>query len=182
MAVINDHRPFTVNVIERCADTKMNQHLVSISSNGSAFHANPAELQVEAGDLVLWNLQGERTVPCAIVGDKGFFNSARLANESGYSHAFGFAGEYRWCDAYGSGVGGVVRVRDPGCKNERDYEHWRELLAQGTVVMIHDGKADPAEVEIVIGQRVFFSVVQAPGISITDGRLLDRSQAAKTKR
>jgi hypothetical protein len=33
------------------------------------------------------------------------------------------------------------------------------------------GKADPRQVEILTGQTVFFAVVEAPGITITDQRL-----------
>jgi len=48
-----------------------------------------------------------------------------------------------------------------------------QALTTGTVVMIHDGKVDPGEVHILTGQTVFFMVVNGPGISITDQRLLD---------
>lgn len=176
---MSDHRPFAVHVTERPGGKTMNQHLVVVTFHGDGFRAEPAELRIEAGDLVLWTLQGERAVPCSIVGDKEFFNSTRLVNESGYTHAFGFAGEYAWTDAYGSGIGGVVRVKDPGCKTQRDFEQWREQLSQGTLVMIVDGKPEPAEVEIVTGQTVFFSVVKGPGISITDRRLLEKPAGGK---
>ena len=40
--------------------------------------------------------------------------------------------------------------------------------------MIQNGKAEPASVEIVTGQTVFFAIVKAPGISITDERILSK--------
>ena len=34
--------------------------------------------------------------------------------------------------------------------------------------MISDGQPEPAEVEIMLGQTVFFAVVKGPGVSITE--------------
>ena len=93
-------------------------------------------------------------------------------NESGYTHAFGIAGEYRWRDSYGGPICGVVRVKDPGCKTSQDVCKWRESLGTAALVMISDDKAQPAEVEIMTGQTVFFAITKGRGISITDERLL----------
>jgi len=175
---LNDERPFVIQVKERSASNKMNQHTVFIKP-GPKMTVEPPELAIEAGDLVLWNCATGPAMPCMVVGDKEFFNSARLVNESGYSHAFGTAGEYEWVDAYGSGARGVVRVRHPECKSSRDYQQWREQLSRGTVVMISDAKAEPREVEIMTGQTVFFGIVKGPGISITDKRLVIASACAR---
>jgi hypothetical protein len=172
----NEHRPYTIEVSEPSGEPSMNQHLVVLAPGAEGFDVNPPLLRIAVGDLVLWSLCGAPAVPYGIVGDKAFFDSARLVNECGYTHAFGFAGDYEWVDAYGSTVSGVVRVRDPGCKTEQDIERWRERLRQGALVMIRDGKAEPSYVEIVTGQTVFFTVVKATGISITDRRLLDRER------
>ena len=43
------------------------------------------------------------------------------------------------------------------------------------MVMIADNKPQPAEVEVVTGQTVFFTVIKGPGISITDTRLLNQT-------
>jgi hypothetical protein len=45
-----------------------------------------------------------------------------------------------------------------------------KALSQGALVTIK-GRAEPQQVEIVTGQTVFFAVVDAPGITITDQRL-----------
>jgi plastocyanin len=172
--LVTDERPFTVQVLERKAHTTMTQTSVVVKSEGGKFRAEPADVTIEAGDLVLWNCPDAKAMPYMVVGDKEFFGSHRLVNESGFSHAFGSAGEYPWADAYGSGAAGVVRVKDPGCKTADEFESWRKTLAKGTLVMIADGRAEPREVHIVTGQTVFFAVVKGPGISITDQRLLAR--------
>jgi hypothetical protein len=107
-----------------------------------------------------------------VIGDKDSLGSFRLVNESGYSHAFGLAGEYQWVDAYGSGISGVVIVRDPVRLDHQDHERWRRSLSKGTLVMVDQTTAHPQEVSIVTGQTVFFAITKGPGISITDARLL----------
>jgi hypothetical protein len=106
------------------------------------------------------------------MGDREFFSSARLVNESGYAHAFGIAGEYSWADAYGSGLQGTVKVVDPVCSSKEELAQWQDRLAIGELVMITGNEADPAEVEIMTGQTVYFAVTKAPGISISDSRLI----------
>lgn len=174
--LFNEHRPYTIEVAEPTGEPAMNQHLVVVAPGDQGLDVDPPLLQIAVGDLVLWSLCGAPSVPYGIVGDKAFFDSARLVNECGYTHAFGFAGDYEWGDAYGSPVSGVVRVRDPGCKTTQDIERWRETLTQGALVTIRDGKAEPSEVRIVTGQTVFFMVVKGPGISITDRRVLERDR------
>lgn len=171
---VTSARPFTVNVVERKSEMTMTQKSVVVRSEGGKFRAEPAEVTVEAGDLVLWNCPDGKGLPYVVVGDKEFFNSQRMVNESGYSHAFGSAGEYHWVDAHGSGAAGVVRVKDPACKDQADFQRWRKLLAKGTLVTISDTKVEPREVDIVTGQTVFFAVTKGPGISITDARLVPR--------
>lgn len=166
-----DERPYAINVVDRRATTKMSQHLVTVTQP-DRFHAETAELTIEAGDVVMWNCRTPNAHPYAVVGDKDFFNSARLVNESGYTHAFGLAGDYEWADAWGSGARGVVRVRNPACKTADDHRKWRNALSRGTLVMIDDTKVSPAEVEILVGQTVYFAVIKGPGISITDRRLM----------
>lgn len=173
---VTDERPYTITAVERAAGrpAEMAQHTLAVRADRGRFRVEPAdELIITVGDMVLWNCRDATAVPYAVVGDQAFFASDRLLNESGYTHAFAAAGEYRWTDAYGSGVAGVVRVQDPCCKDAADFQRWREALARGTLVMIADGKAEPAEVDLVTGQTVFFAVVKGAGISITDVRLLE---------
>jgi plastocyanin len=174
---IVDERPFVVNVVETKGKDGMNQHDVTVRADGAAFAADPPELTIEAGDLVLWHCPNAKAVPYMVVGDKDFFASTRLLNESGFTHAFSAAGEYRWRDAYGSDIGGVIRVRDPSCKNHQDMRKWRAALSSAALVMISDEKAQPAEVEILTGQTVFFAVTKSKGVSVTDERVLGKTRA-----
>jgi hypothetical protein len=64
-------------------------------------------------------------------------------------------------------------VRDPEVRAEDDLKRWREQIGVGTLVMIAQGDVEPAEVDIVTGQTVFFIVVSGPGITITDARLVE---------
>ncbi|MFM9828991.1 MAG: hypothetical protein ACKVOB_09660 [Sphingomonas sp.] len=167
--------PFVVHVKEPEGKSKkegaMTQHTLRVSTDGRSFSSAPASLTITVGDMVVWN--GGGSVPFAVVGEAEFFNSHRMVNECGFSHAFGMAGTYEWRDAYGSKIGGIVRVRDPDCKKDPDMRRWRETLAKGNLVMIADGKVDNAELDIVTGQTVFFALVKTPGISITDAKLLE---------
>jgi plastocyanin len=169
---VNDHRPFVIHVEAGDPGKAMAQHNVGVTFAEGEFRADPAELRIATGDLVLWNSSGDHAVPYSIAGDKDFIDSTKLVNESGYTHAFGFAGEYAWTDAHGSGAGGSERVKDPQRRTSKDYERWREQLAKGALVTITEGKAEPAALDVMVGQTVFFLVVKGPGISITDRRLV----------
>lgn len=168
-------RPFTIKVKDGSTKSEMTQHHVDVVWKDGKFLATPAELTVDPGDMVMWNCNQRGALPLAVIGDHDFFNSSRLKNESGYSHAFGTAGDYNWVDAHGSKTSGMIKVRDPACKNEADMKRWRQALETGTVVMINDGKVEPRSVDIAVGQTVFFLVVNGPGISITDPRILETS-------
>lgn len=182
-AISTDY-PFVVHVKEeqraRKTEEKMAQHNLRVASDGKRFSVTPATITIAVGDMLLWN--GGGGVPFAVVGEQEFFNSHRMVNECGYSHAFGKPGEYHWHDAFGSKLSGVVRVRNPDCAKDKDLKKWRAALAEGSVVMINDGKADRPEIEIVIGQTVFFAIVKTPGISITDSRLLAHAYEAPCAR
>jgi len=178
---MTDERPFTIRAVERKAKTRMTQHTISVRVDAGAFRVDRHELVVEVGDLVLWHCPNQKAPPYMVAGDKEFFGSQRLLNESGYSHAFGFAGEYQWIDAYGGRAAGVVRVHDPQCRDPGDFQRWHKSLTKGTLVMITDGAAEPPEVDIVTGQTVFFAIVKGPGISITDQRLIARAEDKPAK-
>jgi plastocyanin len=177
--LVSSERPFTITVAEAGSNAKMKQHNLIVRSDAGRFTVDQKELAIAAGDLVLWNSLESRGLSCTVVGDKEFFASHRLTNECGYSHAFGSPGEYRWADAYGSGASGLIRVRDPMCKDEAAFKRWRGMLATGTLVTVNDAVAHPREIEIFTGQTVFFAVVRGPGISITDERLLASSTDGK---
>jgi plastocyanin len=164
-------RPFRIDVGARRSDGRMTQHPVSLRWDGRGFVPDRDKLAIEAGDLVSWNCPDTDAPAFEIAGDKDFFGSASLVNECGYSHAFGMPGSYPWTDANGSGLKGTVHVKAVSCATRADLAHWRAKLSKAALVMIQHGKADPPEVEIVVGQTVYFAVVTGPGITITDARL-----------
>ena len=104
------HEHFTGGL---AASVRMRQHNVVVHVDGARFTPDEDSLTIEEGDLVLWNCPHATTIPFVIAGDDEFFDSSNLVNECGFSHAFGSPGEYRWRDAHGSGIGGVVRVSAP---------------------------------------------------------------------
>ena len=183
--VISTDRPFVVRVKDGAETAEMSQHNIRITRSGGRFKISDIQIEIEMGDLVLWNCADGGDIRFAVVGDHDFFGNTRLVNECGFMHAFGMPGDYHWVDVHGSAARGTVRVKDPGIKGEAGLKRWQERLSEGTLVMITGDEVAPAEVEIVTGQTVFFTVVKGPGISITDARLLDpppgRPQTAQQK-
>jgi plastocyanin len=182
-AAVDAERPYAIEVTERKSEGKMGQQNVRLRWDGQRFLPDADKLVIEAGDVVLFNCPDPLAPPYEVAGDKAFFGSAALVNECGYSHAFGLPGTYAWGDAFGSGVGGVVRVKPVSCKSHADLAHWRAALSQGALVMVAGGKAEPAELEVMVGQTVYFAVVAGQGITVTDKRLhgvghCERRQAA----
>lgn len=166
--------PFLVEVVQG-RQKEMSQHTVMLDHEDGTFQPQEGEphLQIEVGDLVTWVCRQTHAPAFEVIGEKEFFSSARLTNESGYAHAFGIAGDYEWVDTYGSGLEGVVRVVDPRLETRRDLARWREELSVGALVMVSGTQAEPAEIEIMTGQTVYFAVTESPGISVTDRRLAE---------
>jgi plastocyanin len=162
--------PYTVRVSGE--EREMVQHTVMLVKDKGDLRPDATELSINVGDLVTWACRESTAPSFEVMGDHGFFSSARLFNESGYAHAFGTAGDYDWVDAHGSGLNGRVRVVDPTCNSKEELAEWQARLAKGQVVMISGSEADPAEVEILTGQTVYFAVTKAPGVSISDARLI----------
>jgi plastocyanin len=166
--------PYTVEVGTRDKKRKetMATHTVQVRFDGKAFQPASERAAIEEGDLVIWHCPDARHVPLAVVGDKEFFGNRAMVNECGFSHAFAAAGEYAWVDAYGSGLAGVVRVKDPDCRTDDDFREWHRTLTAAKLVMITGSEADPAEVDILTGQTVYFAVTKSEGVSVTDRRLV----------
>lgn len=170
--LMSSERPFVIRAEPGGGEPGRHQHNLSITATRGKFRVSQPELVVGIGDLVLWNCPDAEAPACTVIGDAPFFRSDRMVNECGYTHAFGTAGEYHWADAHGSGLAGIVRVGEAHCKSEADLKRWHKTLEAGTLVMIDGARAEPAQIDVVIGQTVFFAVVRCPGISITDCRLI----------
>ena len=166
---------FTVEVDEGvgAADQgrAMAQTVLTVRREGNGFVVDQPTVRVRVGDMVMWH-GADPSWPFAVAGEKEFFGSDRLVNESGFSHAFTAAGTHEWADAYGSGLRGTVRVRQPKLGSAKDVEAWQSRMSAGALVTITDAVAEPAEVELVVGQTVFFVVTRGPGVSVTDVDLL----------
>ena len=181
--------PYVVEVVERAqSDRAMQQATVTVrfvkdrqgdccderTYGPGRFVPDQERVRIEAGDMVVWNSPDAATRPFAVDGQQEFFGSAALTNECGYTHVFTTPGEHEYADANGSGLRGVVRVADPQPRTPEDLRAWQARLGEGTLVMINDARPEPAEVDVVLGQTVFFAVVTGPGVTITDAALVER--------
>jgi plastocyanin len=186
----SDDFPYVVEVVEKSSKAEdMGQSTVTVrfvkerhgdccderTSDPGRFVPDQDRVTVEAGDMVVWNSPDADTRPFAVDGQKEFFGSTALTNECGYTHVFTTPGEHEYVDANGSGLHGVVRVADPKPRDLEELRAWQSRLGEGTLVMISDGRPEPAEVEIMLGQTVFFAVVKGSGVTITDATLVSKS-------
>jgi hypothetical protein len=57
-------------------------------------------------------------------------------------------------------------------KRAEDRDQWFETLQKAGAIKIKGKSSSPASVKIVVGQTVFWSVTESPGVAITDGRLV----------
>jgi plastocyanin len=164
---------FSINVGKAGDKPEGKQHLVTVRLADNKLTADPPQLDVAAGDVVLWSTNDQSVPGFSVSGhsDKDSFNSAALAREALYSHAFGSPDEIEWGDMNGHGLSGKISVTMPITKSQADMDNFKELLTRGTVVMIRNGKVDPAHLTVTVGQTVFFAVEKAEGITITDRRL-----------
>ncbi len=166
--------PFTVNVrAARNNNPEGRQHNVVVRSEGGRLKADPPALEVEAGDVVLWSASAPSTPGFCVSGrsETDSFSSAAIAREALYAHAFGSPGVFEWEDANGHRVSGKVVVTMPPTNSAREMQSYKERLTEATLVVISGESVEPREVEVVVGQTVFFAVERAQGITITDRRL-----------
>lgn len=167
-----DKYPYTIEVVAAKGETTMEQHDVVLRTEGREFVVDREALTIDEGDLVLWTCTDPNARAFEVSGDQAFFGNAALTNECGYSHAFGTPGRHHWVDALGGPAEGVISVQEVPCSTPAELAAWRQRLSRGTVVTIDDGKVEPADVKIVVGQRVFFAVVKTEPMSITDAALV----------
>jgi plastocyanin len=175
--VPSPERSFRIEVAGSERPGGMATHYVTVRKDDARLQADPPLLAIAVGDLVIWHCPHSAAYPYVVDGEADFFGSAKLVNESGFSHAFTSPGEYAWADAHGSRLHGVVHVATADVGSEAARCRWLERLRQGALVLIDGDHAEPARVEIVTGQTVFFTIVKGPGVTITDRRLLHYSAA-----
>ncbi len=170
-SLVTEH-PYTIEVAEAKGEATMKQHDVMLTTKERRFVADTEVLTINEGDLVLWACADPNAHAFEVSGDQAFFGNAALTNECGYSHAFGTPGRHHWVDALGGPAEGVVSVKEVRCSTPAELASWRKRLSRGTLVMINDGKVEPAEINVVVGQRVFFAVVSTEPMTITDSNLV----------
>jgi plastocyanin len=169
---------YTIEVAE-APKRKGVQHTVVVRRLEGELRPEPDHLEIEAGDMVLWNTP-DATIPGYVVrgeGAGGSFDSSALRREAVYTHAFGTPGTYRWVDAHGGKLTGEVVVETVECQDADELARWHKRLAKGTLITLRGSEARPARVKIVTGQTVFWAVESADGITITDSRLLTKPPA-----
>jgi plastocyanin len=166
--------PFKIRIREASAQRERKQHFVTVRRDGLRFVAEPPELEITAGDSVLWNAPDLTTLGYAVRGEGagGSFDSAALASKAVYTHVFGAPGDFRWTDANHGRVSGFITVRQVDSSDEREMATWVDQIREGVLIVISEDRVEPKEVNILVGQTVFFAVEKAPGITITDTRLL----------
>jgi plastocyanin len=166
---------FTISIETRAsAGPESHQHNVTVRSEGQRLIADPPNLKIETGDTVLWNTADPGVQGFAVQGEspEGRFDSSAMTLHAVYTHAFGTPGDYQWLDANGSKVSGIVSVRSLDLNDPEQCKKWVASLSEGALIMVRGEKAEPERVEILTGQTVFWAVERAPGISVTDSRLL----------
>ena len=165
---------FTIEVRKASDQATGRQHDVSIRLVDRELVADPADLVIDAGDVVLWNTTESRVPGLAISGEArgDKFDSRRLTDLAIYTHAFGVPGHYEWRDAWGGKVGGVIEVRSPDTPDAKVADDWIRSLAQGTVVSVKGSEVKPKRVQIMTGQTIAWAIEGTRGVSITDLDLL----------
>jgi plastocyanin len=165
---------YILRVIPANSGSKTNQHNVQITRKGNRLEAAPAELEIHAGDGVLWYTTDPSVTGFHVAGaGKEFrFSSACIETDAVYTHVFGVPGTYEWRDPHGTGIRGSVEVENAAHCNSGERNDWYEALKKPAAFEIKAGKSSPASVKIVVGQTVFWSISDGKGIAITDSRLL----------
>jgi plastocyanin len=174
---------YTVTIRPK-GSNKATQHNVIVRARNSRLSAEPENIEIEAGDAVLWHTPDPGTpgfvVTCVQSEQK--FSSSALHGDALYSHAFGVPGSYEWVDANGGLVKGEIVVSNPESGRAEHHEKWLKALSKGLSIRIAGTKVEPQKLEVIVGQTVFWIVEKADGISITDARLIRRPAAPAKKR
>ncbi len=162
-----------IKVLPAVEGSEPQQHNVVVARNQGQLTVEPSRLEIHAGDGVLWHTTDPEVAGFHVAGSgEDFqFNSARIRGEAVFTHAFGVPGRYEWIDPNGSGVGGTIEVEAMTCKGSEERDRWFEMLKKPAGIKIKGKKSSPAAVSITVGQTVFWSITDSPGVAILDKRL-----------
>lgn len=154
------------------------QHVVPLKFQDNEFSLDMDRIEVQEGDTILFHVAERKLPRFAVRGTIGdvSFSSTELKDQAVFTHAFGLPGRYEWTDANGSGVGGVINVRNEPGEGKKGAERAMKRMSEGALVHIVGKKVEPRELTISTGQTVFFAVEQTDGITITDVTLLGKKR------
>lgn len=172
LAAHEDEPPHRSVVVRPSNGAAQRRHAITVQMIDGSLTATPQHMEIHAGDLVLWAADRSLKTGFRVRGRIGrvTIDSARLRHESVYTHAFLLPGTYDWVDANGSDLAGRVTVLAPDQVGRE--EEWLESLQEGTLVHVRGDRAEPERVEIIVGQTVVWAIEDAPGVTVTDARLL----------
>lgn len=148
------------------------QYNVTVSRKDNALVVTPDELEIQAGDGVLWFTTDSSLAGFHVsgAGDGFKFDSALMQQDALYTHVFGVPGVYEWSDPNGSGAAGSVEVENVGPCNDKERDEWFERLKIPAGFEIAGKVTKPRKVKITVGQTVFWSIEKSAGVAITDVR------------
>jgi plastocyanin len=172
---------FSIEVKPVASPAKVQQHDVAVRLEGRELVADPPFVSINAGDLVVWNTP-DSSIAGYLIEGKGSglsFSSARLTREAVYTHAFGVPGTYRWLDAHGGKLGGVIEVVSPKADAPESARKWLGSLGSPTLIRVRGEHADPKRVQILTGQTVAWAIEEAAGISVTDSSVVPDGAAKR---
>lgn len=164
-----DTMAFSITVKDR-KDENPIQHNVDVGFNGK-YTATPASVEIQQGDLVLWHASDPDIPPYAIQGtaeDGRSFSSKKVQSGGFYAHTFQNLGKYEWLDSAGSNAQGSIQVNGVDPDDDKVAEKWTETVKSGPVLSIQNGTPDSSDVEITVGQTVFFTVIDSEGLTVID--------------
>jgi plastocyanin len=176
------HGILTIRVAESNAKSaKQKHHAVVVRRDGANLVPEPSNLQINAGDIVVWHTQDQSLAGFAVVGEgpKFHLNSMAFTEGAFYTHAFGLPGQYKWIDANSGRVGGVVDVKNPTVIGSQSHAKWLKTLEQPKTFEIAGNRIRPERVSIHVGQTVVWKIDRATGITITDARLVPAAAGKK---
>jgi plastocyanin len=123
------------------------------------FHAKPSDIEIVAGDFVLWNKISKEGGSYSISGyldDKMAFNSRQLNSETAYMHMFLIPGEYQYVNGLDNQKEKAAIIRVLPAKMEK--AKWLELLSKPNIVNYDRGAFSPPEIEVVPGSTVIWHI------------------------
>jgi plastocyanin len=163
---------YLINVLPAASGKDVAQHNVVVSLKDGSLTVSPEKLEIRAGDGVLWHTTDPAVngFHVAGAGPKFHFNSASIQDDALYTHVFGVPGRYEWLDPNGSGISGTINVETFAAKSARERDQWFEILKKPGAIKIKGKSSSPASVKIVVGQTVFWSISDSPGVAIIDKR------------